>query len=445
MQQIIEAEKFFFSVYYYNKYLLGGRGMIDPLKYTPKGDKKNSDYFNEYKDKIYHRRISSGLEDLYGDMCAVVVQVQTGDALDYLSEIYAMMPYRYKASYISTTHKFYCLVNTEESPAFIIMEPLNPDFKDDITRLNKMYPNSREKFNARYVGEIYKTADKDETRKILISQDFNFHQYDMTENKFYCNKHISFTRLSDFTYNCVGYTQNNIYDFDSLELGQRFYLTKEEEQKLAKAEQFAHEKGIDKLLKGIDHMATRILAGEREDAILEFLCLSRYYFWGAYNISDMNSSTNVNRIPHGNDIKSPAKVFTANNTPFMVNSFEGLPMPTENFVRNYGRRMHHIAIEVVDGDHSSGVKNIDYTVGTLRDEMKIGFLANVFGECTDIPDLKQIFSKHSPYSLLITEYVERCHHFDGFFTKDNVAALTEAASLDEEVKEHHEINPIIGD
>ena len=42
---------------------------------------------------------------------------------------------------------------------------------------------------------------------------------------------------------------------------------------------------------------------------------------------------------------------------------------------------------------------------------------------TDEPNLKQIFSKHSPYSLLITEYVERCFGYEGFFTKSNVAAL----------------------
>ncbi|GAN30082.1 hypothetical protein lpymt_01679 [Legionella pneumophila] len=48
--------------------------MINPIEYHPKGDKVNSDYFNEYKTKIYERRLSSGLEDLFGDMCGVVVQ-----------------------------------------------------------------------------------------------------------------------------------------------------------------------------------------------------------------------------------------------------------------------------------------------------------------------------------------------------------------------------------
>ena len=64
-------------------------------------------------------------------------------------------------------------------------------------------------------------------------------------------------------------------------------------------------------------------------------------------------------------------------------------------------------------------------------EKGIKFLAHVVGECKDSPDLKQIFSKRSAFSLLITEYVERCHGFEGFFTKANVAALTSAAGQDE--------------
>ena len=131
---------------------------------------------------------------------------------------------------------------------------------------------------------------------------------------------------------------------------------------------------------------------------------------------------------------SPAKVFTANNTPSFVNSFENLPMPTEDFVRNFGRRMHHIAYEVVDGDHESGEKNVDFVVETLKG-FGVPFLAHVVGECTDTPNLKQIFSKHSEYSVLITEYVERCFGYEGFFTKSNVAELTRAAGEDE--RYHH--------
>jgi len=67
----------------------------------------------------------------------------------------------------------------------------------------------------------------------------------------------------------------------------------------------------------------------------------------------------------------------------------------------------------------------------------VPFLAHIVGECKDEPDLKQIFSKHSKYSLLISEYVERCHKFKGFFTKQNVASLTEAAGKDERYEHGH--------
>ena len=49
---------------------------LDLMTYEPVGDKKNSDFFNEYRLKIYERRKASGLEELLGAMCAVVVQVE---------------------------------------------------------------------------------------------------------------------------------------------------------------------------------------------------------------------------------------------------------------------------------------------------------------------------------------------------------------------------------
>jgi len=421
------------------------QNVINPLTYSPKGDKKNSVYFDEYRMKIYERRQSSGLNDLLGNLHALVIQVQTGDGFAYMKEVYAMMPYRYRKSFITETHRIYILENTQQSPLLFILEPLDFYFEDDITRVNRMYPNAREKFNARYVGEIFHCEDLKETKKILKSHDFNFQDPETIKNKFYSNAHIAFTRMSAHTFNSIGYTQDDLLNFERFDLGQAFYLTRAQHKALDTVDALTQKLGIKPFMKGIDHMATRMLAGDREDAILEFLCLSNYYFWGAYNIADMNSSTNVNRVPHGHDILSPAKVFTANNTPFMVNSFEHLPMPTETFVRNYGRRMHHIAIEIVDGDHSKAMKNLDFVIHALRKHAGVEFLAQVFGECQGEPDLKQIFSKHSALSLLITEYVERCHGFDGFFTKHNVAALTEAASLDEDVKQHHHQKGLVGD
>ena len=410
---------------------------FDFMTYEPRGDKKNSDLFNEYRLKIYERRQQSGLMDLLQTIKTLVVQVDHGNALGYLEELYLMSPQRLQRTYLNDTHKLYILRGRPEWAHYIVMEPLSPDFVDDMTRLNSMYPNARGKPNARYVGEIFQTKDMAETQKILESHDIRFLDPQPGENPFFRNPHLRFTVPSDYTGNRLGYTEVDFCDYEALEIGETFALTAAEQKRLDDAHAKSEKAALSDLILGVDHMATRILSGEREEAILEYLTLSNYYFWGAYNIADMNSSTNVTRNPFVDDDKlSPAKVFTANNTASFVNSFEGLPMPTENFVRNFGRRMHHIAYEVKDGDHASGEKNVDYVVDTLK-EMGTAFLAHVVGECTDSPNLKQIFSKHSEFSLLITEYVERCFGFDGFFTKDNVAALTEAAGLDERYEHGH--------
>jgi hypothetical protein len=247
---------------------------------------------------------------------------------------------------------------------------------------------------------------------------------------------LTFTFLSDYTYNRVGYIDIDFSDIERFDFGDRILLSADEQATLDRAAELQQEHGITDLVLGIDHMATRILAGDREHAILEYLTMVPYYFWGAYNIMEMNSSTNVTRHPNiDDDKKSPARVFTANNTPSYVNSFDDLPMPTEDFVRNFGRRMHHIAVAVTDG-HVVDEKNVDFVVRNLS-EMGAKFLAHVVGECKDDPNLKQIFSKSSEYSLLITEYIERCHNYEGFFTRSNVAALTAAAGADERYEHGH--------
>ncbi len=305
-----------------------------------------------------------------------------------------------------------------------------------MTKWNMMYPLSARKPNARYVGEVYAADSLSAVREALEPQSIRFVYDGDSVNDFYSREHLGFTFLSDYTYNRVGYVDVDIDDLDALALGDPLELDAFDQEKLEKAAALQAEHDISDKVLGIDHMATRILAGDRESAILEYLTMVPYYFWGAYNIMEMNSSTNVTRHPDiDDDKKSPARVFTANNTPAFANSFENLPMPTEDFVRNFGRRMHHMAYAVQDG-HVVDEKNVDYVVRQLG-EMGTKFLAHVVGECKDDPNLKQIFSKSSEYSMLITEYIERCHHYEGFFTRDNVASLTAAAGADERYEHGH--------
>lgn len=410
--------------------------MIDLKTYKSLGDKKNSEFFEEYLPRVYERRASSGIDDLVGNMAAVVVQVQHGDAVNYMAELAVMGPYRLVDSRLTDTHRVFLLQSQPEFPRMIVLEPLNLRYEDELTRWNELYPLSRSKPNARYVGEVYTTSSVADVRAALEPQNIRFVYNGDQENSFYCLPHLTFTFLSDFTYNRVGYVDVALDDLGVLGLGEKISLSPADQDRLDAAAGLQVTRGIDGLVLGIDHLATRILAGEREDAILEYLTMVPYYFWGAYNIAEMNSSTNVTRNPRvDDDKKSPARVFTANNTPSFVNSFDNLPMPTEDFVRNFGRRMHHMAYAVIDG-HVVDEKNVDYVVRELSD-MGTEFLAHVVGECKDEPNLKQIFSKSSPFSLLITEYVERCHGYEGFFTRGNVAALTAAAGEAERYEHGH--------
>ena len=101
---------------------------IDLFDYQPVDDKKNSDFFNEYRLKIYQRRQSIDLEDLLQELCAVVVRVETGDTLSYLEELCLMTPYRFCAAYLNETHKIYIMESRPGWPRYIILEPVSTLF-----------------------------------------------------------------------------------------------------------------------------------------------------------------------------------------------------------------------------------------------------------------------------------------------------------------------------
>ncbi|MCB1012630.1 MAG: hypothetical protein KDB15_13265, partial [Microthrixaceae bacterium] len=124
--------------------------MIDLSTYKSKGDKKNSEFFEEYLPRIYQRRAESGLPDLVDQMAAIVVQVSHGDAIDYMAELAVMGPYRLIDARIGETHRVYLLQSRPEFPRMIVIEPLAATFTDEITRWNKMYPLSARKPNTRY-------------------------------------------------------------------------------------------------------------------------------------------------------------------------------------------------------------------------------------------------------------------------------------------------------
>lgn len=157
----------------------------------------------------------------------------------------------------------------------------------------------------------------------------------------------------------------------------------------------------------LDHMATRVRADERDAAICEFMLLTGYDFKFSVYVESLNSITNVARLSD----EDFAMVFTSGIKPFESLENSG---PTEAFIENYGLRVHHMAFRTED---------IENTFAALKaDGME--FLVELVGGVDE--GLHQTFSKPSPNTFLVNEYIKRYGGFTGFFTKSNVTTLTRA-------------------
>jgi hypothetical protein len=403
--------------------------MINSLAFTRHGDKQNSAFFEDYLQRILEDRDQLGLTEMVHEIDALMITVDPDNSIEYIAELCLMTPYHYLVTLESESHWTHILRIDLNSPDLIVREVKDPNFRGIFRSLNEIYPVGSRKPNSRYMGEIIRVTNKHEVEKIQASREFRFfNQNDIRKLELPGNLAIS--KPSPYTHNIVGYLERNIADIRVYALGIST-IRDDVQTAYEKAKELQENLGIHDLILPVDHLATRIYSQNREVAILEYLSLSSYHFWGAYNIKDQNSSTNVTKSVHAvPESKSPAKVFTANNTPYFVNHLEKLPSPTETFVRNYGPRLHHMALAVKDGERN-GIENIDYVVNAIAEQGK-GFLLDVIGSKEQ--GLKQIFSNASEHSSLIIEYVQRYGDFDGFFTKENVAALTEAAGVEEGVK-----------
>ena len=400
------------------------------LDFNRFGDKQNSEFFEHYLGRLLEERDRVGLTELITEVDAVMMTVDPGHSIDYVAELSLMTPYHYLVTLESESHWTHILRVDMNSPDILVREVKDPEIRGIFRSLNEVYPIGAAKPNCRYMGEIFRVTNQHEVVRMQADREFRFFTQDDIR-RMELPGNIAITKPSPYTHNIIGYLERPQDQIRVYALGLST-IRNDVQSAYESAKELQARLGIDTLLRPIDHLATRVYSQNREVAILEYLSLSSYYYWGSYDIKDQNSSTNVTKSVHFTDeSRSPAKVFTANNTPYFVNHLEKLPSPTENFVRNYGPRLHHIAFSVMDGE-TQEMANIDYVVKAIRENGK-EFLLHVIGSQEE--GLKQIFSSASEHSSLIIEYVQRFGDFNGFFTKENVAELTHAAGLEEELLE----------
>nr|WP_294838635.1 hypothetical protein [uncultured Methylotenera sp.] len=397
---------------------------VSSLAFERHGDKINSSFFEENLIRLLEERDALGLTAMIHEIDALMISVDPGHAIQYIAELALMTPYHYLVTLESEQHLTHILRIDLNSPDILLREVKDPNVRDIFRSLNEVYPVGAKKPNSRYIGEVLRVSNLHSVVDLQQARDFRFFSQDDVR-KLELPGNLAVSKPSPYTHNVVAYLERLPDEARVYALG---LSTIRPEAQLAYENAKALQKklGISDLLLPLDHLATRVYSQNREVAILEYLSWSSYYFWGAYNIKDQNSSTNITKSAHHlPESKSPAKVFTANNTPYFISHLEHFPSPTEVFVRNYGPRLHHMAVAVKDGERD-GKEHIDIVVDAISQNGN-GFLLDVIGSKEQ--GLKQIFSNASEHSSLIIEYVQRYGRFNGFFTKDNVAKLTEAAGF----------------
>ena len=394
------------------------------------GDKQNSAFFEEYLQRLLEERDATGLTEMIDEIDAIMITVDPGHSVRYIGELALMTPYQYLVTLESEHHWTHILRVDMNSPDFLVREVKDPNIRGIFRSLNEVYPIGANKPNSRYMGEVLRVDDLHGVMSCQQERGFRFFTQDQIR-KLELPGNLAVSKPSPYTHNIVAYMERPPENIRIYSLGMSTIRPEIQEVYLA-AKDLQKKLAINDLILPIDHLATRVYSQNREVAILEWLSLSSYYYWGSYDIKDQNSSTNVTKsVHHASEIHSPAKVFTANNSPYFVNHLEKLPSPTETFVRNYGPRLHHVALAVRDGE-TEGRENIEHVVKQIAAQGR-DFLLDVIGSKEQ--GLKQIFSSASEHSSLIIEYVQRFGSFDGFFAKENVAELTQAAGVEEELLE----------
>ena len=400
------------------------------LNFPRHGNKHNSDFFEIYLRRLLEERDRVGLTELICEIDTLMITVEPGHSIDYVVELCLMTPYHYLVTLESESHLTHVMRIDLNSPDILIREVKDPNIRGIFRSLNEVYPIGSHKPYSRYMGEVLRVTDLHSVVRLQREREFRFFSQDEIR-RLEMPGNLAVSKPSPYTHNIVAYLEREPHELRVYALGLSCIRSDVQEAYLA-AKELQKRLRIDDLILPIDHLATRVYCQNREVAILEYLSWSSYYYWGSYDIIDQNSSTNVTKSVHfPEELRSPAKVFTANNTPYFVNHLEKLPSPTETFVRNYGPRLHHIAVAVRDGE-TDGMENIEYVVRVIREQGK-DFLLDVIGSKEQ--GLKQIFSSASEHSSLIIEYVQRYGDFDGFFAKENVAELTRAAGVEEELLE----------
>jgi hypothetical protein len=339
---------------------------------------------------VMENRKEWGLDGLVGDLQTVIINTELQNFEPAAQELLDFTGLDLDSSFENDGYKA-AVLSVSDSADFLIRHRKNgisPHLDHNIAPRTKHQPNTRLETFVYECRDIERYVEKQRARGVSFQQDEIIHED---------NYSFIQTIPSCFTGNSIGLIQWGGKKGD--------YRADGDEDLVMDA--VKKDRSFLRNIKHLDHAATRLECQNRDAAIVEFMELTNYKFDFAIYVKSFNSITNVARFRKD----AYAQVFTTGIEPFKTLDTSG---PTEKYVHNYGPRVHHVAFHT---------ENIEETFSSLY-ENGMRFLLELVGS----PDegLKQTFSKGSPYTFLVNEYIYRYGEFDGFFTRSNVTDLTKA-------------------
>jgi 4-hydroxyphenylpyruvate dioxygenase-like putative hemolysin len=337
---------------------------------------------------LLDERKNAGLEGLVGELQCVIINTEPDNLERAVQDLLRYTGFEFVEAFEDQEHVSYMLT-TAGSADFLLRSRKRGD--NPFRELNR-HPKSEHLPNTRLETLVFSTPDIERYVYLQKSRGISF----LTDHIIHAERYSFIqTAPSRFTGNSIGFVEWHREP--------RTFFTGAAQilpGRVAKPSS-AYQKNI----KELDHVATRVKAEDRDAAILEFMELTNYTFDFAIYVESLNSITNVARLPGA----VFALVFTSGIASYSGEESSG---PTEKFIYNYGARAHHMAFRT---------EHIDDTFDSLKKD-GMEFLIELVGASEE--GLKQTFSKPSPHTLLVNEYIYRYGDFDGFFTKSNVTELT---------------------
>jgi len=354
-------------------------------------DFKGSDEFLKEKTAlIMDTRRSVGLEGLVGGLDCIIINTEPNRQKLAVKELLSYSGFAFETA-LETDKKRICVLKRKNSANILVTSRLKGE--NPFVSFNS-FPKCEHLPNTRLETFVFDVTNIEKYTSIQKSRGIDFLTPEINENE---NFSFIQTKPSKLTGNSIGFIEwkkekGNYFDDKSRCLGWEFIKLEKD---------YLDNIGM------LDHAATRVEAGNRDLAIIEFMSLTNYNFDFAIYVKIFNSITSVARLSK----KDFALVFTSGISPYVNSETSG---PTEKYIHNYGPRVHHMAFKT---------KNIEDTFVELGND-GMDFLIDIVGSREQ--GLKQTFSVGSPNTLLVNEYIHRYGDFDGFFTKNNVTLLTAA-------------------